>query len=462
MINRLPEGSAREVFLEQLNDFYVTCGRPHYKEIAEISERLDDLYPVEGDRKRDLPTLSPSGISEVLAGRRKNLPSAGWLAAFVLSCQRRATELGAFDADPGVSTLPVWQRKLAEAQPKGNSGAGPNRPATGSGDRPGDQSVRTSGPVEPPPGGLAARPPRPQTNNRRADRPSGEAADRPSERPAEPPPEPPESPSESPPGSPPAPSARLPSGRGTDGTDGTGGGGGNGGMGGGVRTPAVAGGWVGGAPVLSPVPAVGTTEVAKSAVPVRLPAALREYVAGYGSYGSDLLADAQAGVIDAVYRVAVLLLGAESVDGDAEAQRLLIYAGAAGQHEALDLLDANPVRLDRLDAAGHAYELAEAAAAGDGWAAALAFYECAARCGLPAASVRLADRLLAQSDEQQAVRWLAVAARQGDTRAEIRLEELRRSGRIPPTSRIPAPAPAAAAAAARAAAEARADAATGG
>src|SRR3954447_6967925 len=88
MISRAPEGSAREVFLEQLNDFYVACGRPRYREIAAISERLDELYPLDGDRKRDLPTLSPSGISEVLAGRRKNLPSAGWLAAFVLSCQR--------------------------------------------------------------------------------------------------------------------------------------------------------------------------------------------------------------------------------------------------------------------------------------------------------------------------------------------------------------------------------------
>jgi len=188
------------------------------------------------------------------------------------------------------------------------------------------------------------------------------------------------------------------------------------------------------------LPAVGHADVAGSAVPVRLPIALREYVAGYGSYGSGLLADAQAGVSDAVYRVAVLVLGAESVDGDAEAQRLLIYAGAAEHHEALDLLDANPVRLDRLDAASHAYELAETAVVDESWAAALAFYDCAARCGLPAASVRLAERLLGQGDEQQAVRWLAVAARQGDTRAEIRLEELRRSGRIPPTSRIPAPA----------------------
>jgi len=131
-----------------LNDFYATCGRPHYKEIAEISERLDDLYPLEGDRKRDLPTLSPSGISEVLAGRRKNVPSAGWLAAFVLSCQRRATELGAFGADPGVSTLPDWQRKLTEAQIKGNSG-GTSRPAT-----------------------------RPRTSDRGADRPSGQTGGR--------------------------------------------------------------------------------------------------------------------------------------------------------------------------------------------------------------------------------------------------------------------------------------------
>ena len=339
MINRLSDGSPREDFLEQLNDFYATCGSPHYKDIAEISNRLDDLYPLEGDRKRDLPTLSPSGISEVLAGRRKNLPSAEWLAAFVLSCQRRAWELGAFGEDPGVATLPGWQRTLIEAQSKGNSGGGTRRAATGSGDR----SAGPSEPAAPPPHGSAARPSRPRTNDRGTDRPSGQTDDRPSDRSSEPP----EPPPESPPGPPPGPSARLPSGR-------------RGGTGTAIRTvtAAVAGGCAVAVP--SPSAAAGASDVARSAVPVRLAAALREYLAGYGSYGSGLLAHAQAGVIDAVYRVAVLLLGVESVDGDAEAQRLLIYAGAAGHRDALALLDANPGCLDRLDAAGHAAELAEA------------------------------------------------------------------------------------------------------
>jgi TPR repeat protein len=437
MINRLSEGSAREDFLEQLNGFYTTCGRPHYKEIVEISERLDDLYPLKGDRKRDLPTLSASGISEVLAGRRKNLPSAGWLAAFVLSCQRRAWELGAYGEDPGVATLPDWQRRLTEAErAMGNSGGGTKRLAT----RSGDQSERPPGPMAPPSGGPAGRPARRRTSDRGVDRPSGQTGDRAPDQPSGPPREPPPDQPSEPPDSPTGHLARLPSGRG----------GGTGTVirtGNTVRAAAVPGGWVAAAPAQAQAAAsaaAGNADVARSAVPVRLPAALREYLAWYGSYGSGLLADAQAGVIDAVYRVAVLLLGAESVDGDAEAQRLLIYAGAAGHRDALALLDANPVPLDRLDAASHAYELAEAAAADDGWAAALAFYECAARGGLPAASLELADRLLGQGDEEQAVRWLAVAARQGDIRAEIRLEQLRRVGRIPPTSRIPAPAPAAA------------------
>jgi TPR repeat protein len=138
--------------------------------------------------------------------------------------------------------------------------------------------------------------------------------------------------------------------------------------------------------------------------------------------------------MDAVYRVAVLLLGADSLSGRAEAQRLLIYAGAGGHQDALDLLDSNPVHLDRYDAGGHATRLAEVAAGEGGREAALVFLECAARCGLPAASVKLADMLLAEGNEGEAVRWLAVAADQGDTRAQIRLETLRRAGRIPPAA----------------------------
>ncbi|HEU5156632.1 MAG TPA: hypothetical protein VFU43_06510 [Streptosporangiaceae bacterium] len=420
MINQLPQGSAREDFLEQLNDFYAACGRPRYKEVAEISERLDDLYPLEGDRRRDLPTLSPSGISEVLGGRRKNLPSAGWLAAFVLSCQRRAWELGALDKDPGVATLPDWQRRLTQALGRGNS-AGTKQSG---GPPPAGQPVISQPPTQPSIGPPPAGPPPPDASATRSPRPrpddrdTGQADDEP--------PEPP-----------PGPSARLDAGGGNVHRIGGGGrvrardGAAPGrvaartvGRGGGAQLRSV----VGLAAVS--VPAVDE-DVARSAIPVRLPAALREYVAGYGTYGSGLLADAQAGAVDAVYRLAVLLLGAESVDGDAEAQRLLIYAGAGDHREALHLLAANPVRLDRLDAASHAYELAEAeaeaAAAGGHWAAALAFYECAARCGLPAASVKLADRLLVQGEDGQAVRWLEIAAQQGDVRAEIRLERLRRA-----------------------------------
>ena len=427
------EGSPREVFLAQLNEFYAACGTPRYKEIAEIAARLDSLYPLDGNRKRDLPPLSPSGISEVLAGRRKKLPSGGWLAAFVLSCQRRAWELGALDSDPGVSSLPDWHRKLNEAK-KGDS-AGPERPAERPTGRSDDRPARRSGPAPPPQGGPAARPPRPRPNDPGPGRPPGGT----------------DHPPDQPPGPPAGPSAALSSGRGgrrsrrairdiagpsnpsnpsnPSGPSGPSGRYGPPGGGAALARSAVGQGAV---PTVRTVRAVAAgADVAESAVPVLLPPPLREYVAGYGRYGTGLLADAEAGAMDAVYRVAVLLLGAESVDGDAEAQRLLIYAGAAGHHGALDLLDANPVRLDRLDAASHAYELAETAAADRDWVAAPAFYECAARCGLPAASVKLADRLMTDGDEHAAVRWLAVAAHQGNTMAEIRLEELRRAGRVP-------------------------------
>jgi hypothetical protein len=109
------DDSARAL-LEKLRDFYTACGRPQYKEIAEISERLEQLYPLKEGSKRGLPALSRSGISEVLTGRRKKLPAARWLSAFVLSCQRRGWEIGALDSDPGPTTLPKWIRLLHEAQ----------------------------------------------------------------------------------------------------------------------------------------------------------------------------------------------------------------------------------------------------------------------------------------------------------------------------------------------------------
>ncbi|MFD0687132.1 hypothetical protein [Actinomadura fibrosa] len=103
-----PGGS--EDFIAALNAFYVSCNRPPYRKLAELSEQLSDLYG-----KRGLPVLSATAVFEVLAGRRKRLPSSAWVASFILCCQRRAWETGVLPVDPGIEALPSWQARLRAA-----------------------------------------------------------------------------------------------------------------------------------------------------------------------------------------------------------------------------------------------------------------------------------------------------------------------------------------------------------
>jgi hypothetical protein len=412
---------AQEDFRAEMNDLYASCGSPPYKELTKISERLDELYPLPEGGKRDpgFPALSKSALSETLNGRRKGLPAASWLSSFVLACQRRAWEVGVREDDPGLTSLPEWHRKLSAAQAAAEPSAGEDATdkTAGRGRRRRRRSPRSS--AASPDGGSGG------SAERRAEipRPSDPVDDR-----------------GTPPAAPPDSS-----------------GGGGIGPGGPVALHAVtvgSGATLGAAsgtvavlapathvhPVRVPVGASAVrTAVRLSAVPVHLPAPLRDYVAGYGPYGQLLLTAAQDRAIDAVHQVAVLLLAADSVSGGAEAQRLLIYAAAAEHRDAINLLDAHPTGLDRLDAAGHACELADVAEADGHRPAAKVFYECAARNGLPAASAKLAEILLAEGRRQQAIRWLVAAAHQGDSGAEIRLEALRRIGRVRPSRPAPTP-----------------------
>src|SRR5437868_1140593 len=98
-------------FIAELNAFYVSCNQPPYRKLAEISENLCELYG-----KRGLPVLSATAAFEVLAGRRKRVPTSAWVASFILCCQRRAWETGVRPSDPGISTLPYWQSRLRAAQ----------------------------------------------------------------------------------------------------------------------------------------------------------------------------------------------------------------------------------------------------------------------------------------------------------------------------------------------------------
>jgi hypothetical protein len=270
--------SAKEAFVARLAAFHRECGGPSFGSLEKISQDLPQLYPGPWGSERNLPKLSVTALSEVLAGKRKKLPTPHWLASFVLCCQRRAAEACVIPDDPGISTLPGWQAALRAA-----SEARDAPPAAGTG------------------------------------------------------------------------SSGLPDRR-------------------------------------------------ASAVPVRLPPQQQDFVAGHGPYGQALLARAEAGDPDALYRVA-LLLGTDPARSE-DAQSLLILAGAAGH----DLLDENPGQLAPAEVARHAYRLGRAAEARGLPDEARAWDQAAARGGLLSGAVRHATDRLAEHGEHQAATWLADAA----------------------------------------------------
>jgi len=103
-------------FIAELRALHKRCGKPTYKQLAAISERLSEFYPLpQGERYR-LVTLSPAAISEILKGKRANLPKLEWVASFVLSCQQWAHGIGAAPVDPGLSSMPKWRDRWVAAQ----------------------------------------------------------------------------------------------------------------------------------------------------------------------------------------------------------------------------------------------------------------------------------------------------------------------------------------------------------
>lgn len=142
-------------FIAELNALYESCNRPPYRKLAEISEHLSELYG-----RRGLPVLSATAVFEVLAGRRKRLPSSAWVASFILCCQRRAWETGVLANDPGIAALPEWQARLRAAQTAPPQRVPAPRPADSSAPRspapePGEASA-DSGHSPPEPGEAAA------------------------------------------------------------------------------------------------------------------------------------------------------------------------------------------------------------------------------------------------------------------------------------------------------------------
>lgn len=111
-MNKQPPAAV--TFRTRLRTYHLECGAPSYRSLVKASQRLPETYP-EALQERTLPGLSLSAISEVLNGRRTRLPSAEWVAAFVLACQRRAFETCVLTTDPGPATLPDWMTWYRQA-----------------------------------------------------------------------------------------------------------------------------------------------------------------------------------------------------------------------------------------------------------------------------------------------------------------------------------------------------------
>ncbi len=98
-----------EEFIALLDRFRHACGLPSLRELSRVSEHVRESY---GKRYPKLPTvLSLTALSDVLNRRRKRPPAWGWVALYVLSCQRFAAEAG-IRPDPGDATLPIWSLRL--------------------------------------------------------------------------------------------------------------------------------------------------------------------------------------------------------------------------------------------------------------------------------------------------------------------------------------------------------------
>jgi hypothetical protein len=144
-------------------------------------------------------------------------------------------------------------------------------------------------------------------------------------------------------------------------------------------------------------------------VRVRLPPSHQAFVASHGPYGQDVLARAEAGHAEAVYRVAILLGTDATLTADAQA--LLIQATGAGHSKSINLLDANRACLPPAQVARHARDLALAAEAAGATDEAHAFYMAAARGGVPDCAVKFAAAVLVQHGEEQTAAWLAALSK---------------------------------------------------
>ncbi|GAA1783960.1 hypothetical protein [Actinomadura chokoriensis] len=110
MVDEQPD----QEFQRRLRELYLRAGSPSSALVDATAARLEEFYPLGGGRRSVPRGISRSTLSQVVKGTR--LPTAGMLAAIVLSLQRCGWENGSLDDDPGPDALPEWHRLLREAQ----------------------------------------------------------------------------------------------------------------------------------------------------------------------------------------------------------------------------------------------------------------------------------------------------------------------------------------------------------
>jgi len=101
-------GSAKDEFLVALREFRADCGVRSLRALTRISETLRALYPPPANPPCELHPMSLTALSEILAGKRRCVPSFSWVASFVLSCQRYAVTDRPGRRDQGTTILPHW------------------------------------------------------------------------------------------------------------------------------------------------------------------------------------------------------------------------------------------------------------------------------------------------------------------------------------------------------------------
>jgi hypothetical protein len=102
------EGSPKHELLVALREFCADCDVTSYRALARLSETLKTRYARPATPPCDLRPLSPTAISEILSGKRKNMAAMEWVASFVLSCQLHAVMARSDRRDQGTTILPHW------------------------------------------------------------------------------------------------------------------------------------------------------------------------------------------------------------------------------------------------------------------------------------------------------------------------------------------------------------------